>query len=298
MKGGAIGILLLVFVGVLGFGASLVFFTVPESHQALIIRVGEVRAVVTEPGLKMKIPFIENVVYLEKRNLELDQNPVEIVASDQERLVVDAYARFRITDPERFYESVNNETNARQRLSTILDRSLRQTLGEVNREAIISGQRAELMLQIRDLVKTAAAGLGIEILDVKIRRADLPDENSQAVYDRMRTDREQQAAQIRAEGEEEARTIRAQADREVVEILAEAQEQAQRMRGDADAERNRIFADAYNRDMEFFAFYRSLLAYEQSLQSGETTIVLSPNSEFFRYFSNISGRPPEGDRAN
>ena len=291
---GAVGILLLLLAGGAVLVTRMVFFTVPESHQALIIRFGDVRAVERDAGLKFKLPW-ENVIMLEKRNLELDQKPIEVVADDQERLVVDAFARFRIVDPESFYESVNNETLARQRLSTILDRSLRQTLGAVRTEDIISGQRAELMLQILAVVKTAASSLGIEVLDVKIRRADLPEENSLAVYNRMRTDRQQQAAQTRAEGEEEARTIRAQADREVVEVLARAGEEAQKIRGDGDAQRNRIFADAYSRDIEFFSFYRSLLAYEEALQSEETTIVLSPNSEFFRYFKNVDGRIPEGD---
>jgi len=288
----AIAVGLVAIVALIVLGANTLYI-VKETQHALVLRLGEVREVITNsPGLKLKTPFIENVVFVDDRNLELDQPPREIVAGDQERLVVDSFARFRITNPLLFYQSVNNEAIARQRLAALLDQSLRRALGEADTEDIISGQRAQLMLRIAESLRAGAARLGIEVLDVKIRRVDLPEENSKAVFDRMRTDRVQQAEQIRAEGEEESRRIRALADREVTEIEAEAREESEKIRGAADGERNAIFAAAYGKDPEFFAFYRSLLAYEEAMAEGDTTVVLSPDSEFFRYFGDQSGVRP------
>ncbi|MEM8986399.1 MAG: protease modulator HflC [Pseudomonadota bacterium] len=270
---------------------SQIFFTVPETSQALVLRFGEVRRVHQEAGLKWKYPLIESYIYIDKRNLELDQDQQEVVAADQERLIVDAFARFRITEPVLFYQSVNNEVVGRQRLSTLMDQSLRSVLGTVNTEDIISGQRAELMGRIQSSLEGGARRLGMEVLDVKIRRADLPPENSQAVYGRMQSERQQEARQIRAEGQEESLRITSSADADVIEIKAKAEEEAQKLRGQADATRNAVFADAYGANPEFFSFYRSLLAYEQALASGDSTIVLSPDSEFFRYLGDINGRP-------
>ncbi|MEM6851967.1 MAG: protease modulator HflC [Pseudomonadota bacterium] len=284
----AVGLILLIALAIL---ASNTFYIVGEKQHAIVLRLGEPRDVVKDdPGLKFKTPFIENVVYLDNRNLMRDQPEREIVAADQERLVVDSFALFRITDPLLFYQRVNNEDVGRQRLSSLLDRSLRLVLGSVETEDIISGKRAELMRRIRDSLSAGAEQLGMEVLDVKIRRVDLPEENSNAVFDRMRTDRVQQAEQIRAEGEEQSRRIKSEADRKVTEIEAEAREESEKIRGQADGERNAIFAAAYGKDPEFFGFYRTLLAYEEAIaKGGDTTVVLSPDSQFFRYFSNQSG---------
>lgn len=264
-------------------------FIVPETHSALVFRFGEPKSQYTEAGLKIKLPFIESVDFIDKRNRNLEQVETEIIARNQERLIVDAFARYRIIDPLLFYQSVRTEENGESRLGPQLEDSIRAVLGEVTVDEIISTQRAELMLRIRDLLAQSARPLGVAIIDVKIRRADLPQTNSEAVFQRMIAERRQLAQQYRSEGNERANQIRAQADRQVIEIKAEAEEEAQKIRGAADGERNAVFAAAYGKDAEFFAFYRSLLAYEVALQSGETTILLSPNSEFFRYFNNLEG---------
>lgn len=265
-------------------------FIVPETHSALVFRFGEPKNQYTEAGLRFKTPFIENVRFIDKRNRNLDQEPTEIIARNQERLIVDAFARYKITDPLLFYQRVSNEERGERRLGSILEDSIRAVLGSVTVDEIISERRSELMGQIQEQLTTSARPLGVEIIDVKIRRADLPQTNSEAVFQRMIAERRQLAQQYRSEGNERANQIRAQADRQVIEIKAKAEEQAQTIRGEADAQRNAIFAAAYGKDPEFFAFYRSLLAYEKSLQDGETTILLSPDSEFFRYFNNLQGQ--------
>lgn len=267
-----------------------VAFIVPETHSALVFRFGEPKNQYSEAGLKFKAPFIETVQFVDKRNRNLDQEPTEIIARNQERLIVDAFARYRITDPLLFYQSVRTERQGELRLSPQLNDSMRAVLGAVTVDEIISERRSELMVQIRNLLSQSARPLGVEIIDVKILRADLPQTNSEAVFQRMIAERRQLAQQYRSEGNEQANQIRAQADRQVIEIKAEAEEEAQKIRGAADGERNAVFAAAYNKDQEFFAFYRSLLAYEAALQKGETTILLSPDSEFFRYFNNLSGQ--------
>ncbi len=264
-------------------------FIVPETHSALVFRFGEPKNQYTEAGLRFKLPFIESVDAIDKRNRNLEQVETEIIARNQERLIVDAFARYRIIDPLLFYQSVRTEENGEVRLGPQLEDSIRAILGEVTVDEIISTQRAELMLRIRDLLTQSARPLGVEIVDVKIRRADLPQTNSEAVFQRMIAERRQLAQQYRSEGNEQANQIRAQADRQVIEIKAKAEEEAQKIRGAADGERNAVFAAAYGKDAEFFAFYRSLLAYEDALQKGETTILLSPDSEFFRYFNNLEG---------
>ncbi|NOX95604.1 MAG: protease modulator HflC [Alphaproteobacteria bacterium] len=268
-------------------------FIVPETHSALVFRFGEPKNQYVEAGLKFKLPFAESVDFIDKRNRNLEQGETEIIARNQERLIVDAFARYRIIDPLLFYQSVRTETVGEARLASQLNRSIRSVLGEVTVDEIISERRGELMLSIRDLMGQSARPLGVEIVDVKIRRADLPQTNSEAVFQRMIAERRQLAQQYRSEGneqDEQANQIRAQADRQAIEIKAKAEEEAQKIRGAADGERNAVFAAAYGKDPEFFAFYRSLLAYETALQKGETTILLSPESEFFRYFNSLDGR--------
>jgi membrane protease subunit HflC len=265
-------------------------FIVPESQTAIVLRFGEPRDQYSTAGLKFKTPFVESVEFLDKRNRELDQDEIEIIASNQERLRVDAFARYRIIDPLLFYQSVRTEDGGESRMKTQMNQTVRRVLGEVSVDDIVSNKRAELMIRIRDLLGVSARGIGVEIIDVKIRRADLPAQNSQAVFQRMITERAQLAQQIRAEGNEEAQKIRAQADREAIEIRAEAEEESQKLRGQADAERNAVFAAAYGKDPEFFAFSRSLTAYEQALKNGDTTILLSPDSEFLRYLNDLQGR--------
>lgn len=265
-------------------------FIVPESKSAIVLRFGEPTGKHTTAGLKFKTPFIENVEMIDKRNLELDQDEIEIIARNQERLRVDAFARYRIVDPVLFYQSVRTVAGGEQRMSTQMNQTVRRVLGEVSVDEIVSGKRSELMVRIRDLLGASARQLGIEIIDVKIRRADLPLQNSQAVFQRMITERNQLAQQIRSQGNEEAQKIQAQADRERIEITSKAQEEAEKLRGQSDAERNAVFAASYGKDPEFFAFYRSLTAYEEALRKGDSTIILSPDSEFLRYLNNVRGR--------
>jgi len=279
--------IILVIIGVIGYSS---VFSVHETQQALVLQFGNPVKTVQKSGLNFKIPFIQDVQFLEKRILDFDAPPVEAVAADKKRIVVDAYARFRISDPLKFYQTVNNEVTARNRMAPIVNSSLRNVIGRVKLETMLSGQRSKLMLEIRDLVNTEAKKLGIEIIDVRIKRADLPEANSQAVYDLMRAERKRIATEIRAEGAERSQKITATADRQRVVLLATAQKTSEIMRGEGDALRNKIFADAYTKDPEFFIFYRSLQAYRTALQSGNTTMVLSPNSDFFNYFGDIKGR--------
>jgi membrane protease subunit HflC len=280
------GVVLLGLLVVLGFGA---VFTVHQAQQALVVQLGDPRRVESEPGLKFKIPFLQSVIYIDKRILAVDSAKQEVIAADQKRLVVDTFARYRIIDPLRFYQTVFNETTARDRLSSIIESSTRRILGNVPLTTVVSGDRGELMRQIRDLVNAEATGFGIDIVDVRIRRADLPQENNDAIYRRMQTERDREAKELRAQGAEEAQRIRASADRERTVLLAEARKQSDILRGEGEAEKNRIFADAYTRDPDFFAFYRSLQAYREALHGTDTTMVLSPDSEFFRYFGDLHG---------
>ena len=279
--------IVLVVLGVIGYGS---VFTVHETQQALVLQFGNPVKTVRDSGLNFKIPFVQNVEFMEKRILDFDAPPVEAVAADKKRIVVDAYARFRISDPLKFYQTVNNEVTARNRLAPIVNSSLRNVIGRVKLETMLSGERNRLMLEIRGLVNEEAQKLGIEIIDVRIKRADLPEANSQAVYDLMRAERKRIATEIRAEGAERSQKITATADRQRTVLLANANKKSEIMRGQGDALRNKVFADAYTKDPEFFAFYRSLQAYRTALQSGNTTMVLSPNSDFFNYFGDILGR--------
>jgi len=278
--------IVLVVLGLIGYSA---VFTVHQTQQALVLQFGEIRSAVTEPGLHFKLPLIQNVEYMEKRILDFDAPPVEAVASDKKRIVVDAYARFKIEDPEQFYKAVRTETVARSRLGSIINSSLRKTLGRVELETMLSADRAGLMRELSDDVNSEATKLGIRIVDVRIKRADLPEANSQAIYRRMQAEREREAREARARGAEEAQKIRADADRQKTVLLAEARKSSEIIRGEGDAIRNRVFAEAFEKDAEFFDFYRSLQAYRTALQAGDTTMVLSPDSDFFRYFGDSTG---------
>ncbi len=274
---------------VAGLAAYSGLFVVNETQQALVLQFGKAQKTVQEPGLHFKIPFLQNVEYMEKRILDFDPKSQEVIASDKKRIVVDAYTRFRIADPLLYYRSVTNEQRARNRLESIVISSLRKVLGRVELQTVLSGERLALTRQISDDVNSEAKKLGIEIVDVKIKRADLPEANSQAVYRRMQAEREREAREARARGAEESQKIKADADRQRTVLLAEAEKQSEILRGEGDALRNKIFADAYTKDQEFFAFYRSLQAYRRALQSGDTTMVMSPDSEFFRYFGDFQG---------
>lgn len=281
------GILILIALAIVT--AYFTLFTVHQTQQALVLQFGQTKRIISEPGLHWKIPFIQNVVLLDKRILALDSPAQEVIAADQKRLVVDAFARYRISDPLRFFQSVGSIGVANSRLATILNSSVRRVLGEASFEAVVRDDRPELMQQILGQLGVEAATFGIEVVDVRIRRADLPEANSQAIYSRMQTARQQEAAEIRAEGEEAARRIRSRADRDVTVLLAEANRESEQIRGQGDAQRAAIFASAFERDPDFFNFYRSMQAYAQGLASEDTRLVLSPNSDFFRFFRDPSG---------
>ena len=286
---------------VAGIFAMSSLFIVEQTEEALVLRLGEVRDVIPSPGLKMKLPFVENVIFYDNRLLDFEPPPEEVIVSDQKRLVVDTYTRYRITNPLLFYQTVNSEAAVRARLSAMVNGSLRRVLGNVTLSALLSHQRSAIMGQIRDEVTAQGKSFGIDVVDVRIRRADLPEENSQAIFARMQSEREQQARQYRGEGAEAAQTVRANAERERTVILAEAQRDAQRVRGDGDAESIRVYAGAFGQDKEFFAFYRSMQAYREALTGRSTSFVLTPDSGFFRFFQNSDGTsgstPPPAAKA-
>jgi membrane protease subunit HflC len=303
MRNTFLGVVLGLIV-LIGVGAWLTLFTVNQTQQAIVLQFGNPVRTITTPGLHWKLPFIQNVVFFDKRLLDLDTSPQELIASDQKRLVVDAFARYRILNPLLFYQTVNNEAGARSQLSAILEAALRRVLGASSFAAVVSDQREALMRLISAQVNEEAKGYGVEVVDVRIKRADLPEQNSLAIYRRMQTQRQQEAAEIRARGEEASRRIRADADRQVVVLVAEATQKGEALRGDGDAERNRVFAEAFGADPDFFGFYRSMQAYESGLKPDGTRLVLSPDTEFFRYFNNPAGSgqptafgPPIGGQA-
>jgi membrane protease subunit HflC len=273
------------------------FYVVDQRQQAVVLRFGEPQRVVNafrdnDPGLKLKTPFLENVILLDKRNQALEADQEEIIAADQERLVVDAFLRYRISDPLQYFRTLRDQRTAADRLERLVNSSLRQVLGSASSNDIIAGRRAALMQATRTDVtnRARAARLGIEVIDIRIKRADLPQANQQAVYRRMQTSRQQEAAQIRAVGEQQKREIMAGADREVTVTLATATEESSRTRGEGDARRVAIFAQSYGRDPSFAAFFRSMQAYSGALAAGDTTMILSPNSDFFKYYNNGPGR--------
>ena len=259
-------------------------FIVQEISQAIVLQFGDPKKIISKAGLNFKLPFIQNVVFLDKRILNLDNEPQEVIAADQKRLIVDAIARFKIVDPLKFYISVGNERVARSRLSTIINSRIRGVLGTQELATLLSTDRTKQMSIIQNDVNTEAQNFGIEIVDVRIKRADLPPANSEAIYKRMQTEREREAKEFRAQGAEIAQKIRSTADKDVTVILAEANKKSEIMKGEGDGLRNKIFADAFGQDPQFFAFYRAMQAYEKALIGGETSLVLSPDSEFFKFF--------------
>ncbi len=275
---------LLPVVALIAFAIYLSLFTVKEINQAIVLQFGDPKKIISQPGLQVKIPFIQNVVFIDRRILSLDPQPEEVIASDQKRLIVDAYARFKIVDPLKFYISVGDERVARSRLATIINSRLRGVLGKQSLATLLSEDRSKQMDIIQNDVNTEARNFGIEIIDVRIKRADLPQANSEAIYKRMQTEREREAKEFRAKGAEMAVTITSTADKEVTVILANANKQSEIMKGEGDGQRNRIFADAFGRDPQFFAFYRAMIAYEKALIGGDTSLILSPDSDFFKFF--------------
>jgi membrane protease subunit HflC len=303
LAGGALAVLLLIALVV----AYSTLFTVYQTKQALVVRLGEPVRVITEPGLNAKIPFIDAVIYIDKRILAIESPAQEVIASSQdrsnagvpraaqagERLVVDAFARYRIIDPLKFYQTVGPD-GASSQLSILLNSAVRRVLGAATLADAVRNRREDLMAQMREQLDRDARSFGIEVVDVRIRRVDLPEQNSQAVYQRMQTERQREAAEFRAQGSQKSQEIRARADRDVTVLLAEANSQAETVRGQGDAERNRIFADAYGKDTDFFSFYRTMQAYERSMQRNDTHLVLRPDSDFFRYFGDPTGKALEG----
>ena len=287
MKAGKFLLPIIIFIAATAYFS---IFIVKEINQAIVLQFGDPKRILMKPGLNFKVPFIQNVVFLDKRILNLDAPPAEVIASDQKRLIVDAFARFKIVDPLKFYISVGNERVARSRLSTIINSRIRSVLGTQRLQTLLSEERTKQMSLIQDGVNTEAAKFGIEIVDVRIKRADLPPANSDAIYRRMQTEREREAKEFRAKGAEMAITITSTADKEVTVILADAEKQSQILKGEGDGQRNKIFADAFGQDPEFFAFYRAMQAYETALIGGETSLILSPDSEFFKFFGNINSQ--------
>lgn len=289
MKNGFIGLFAVVAAVVIAFVTGVAFVVTP-TMQVLVLQFGQVRRAVVEPGIYFKIPFVQNVEYLDKRILDIDLNPQELIASDKKRLVVDAFARYRIVDPVQFYQSVRTIQGGNQRLNTFVSSAVRAVLADATFFEVVRDDRAGLMDKIRVQVDAEAKGIGVSIVDVKLRRADLPQKNSEAVFQRMQTERQREATELRAKGAEESSRIRAKADAEKEILLAEASRDAERVRGEGDAERIKIFADAFGKDPDFFAFYRSMQAYETSLKGSDTRVLMSPNSsDFFRYLTDPRG---------
>jgi modulator of FtsH protease HflC len=270
-------------------------FVVDQTQQAIVLQFGEFKSVVRDPGLHVKLPFIQDVVYYDRRVLDSEPPTEEVIASDQKRLVVDGFARFRIADPLLFYKSVGTEAGARPRLDSIISASLRRVLGNVTLASVLSAERSNIMKTITEETRVQAKPFGIDVLDVRLRRADLPEENNQAVYARMQSERQREAQEFRAQGDEFAQRIRSVAERERTVIIAEAQKQSQILRGQGEGESVKIYADAFGKDKDFFAFYRSMQAYREALGGQNTTMVLSPDSDFFRFFGSSSGKSGAAD---
>jgi membrane protease subunit HflC len=306
IAGGVLAVLAIAVL-LLAYGS---LFSVYQTHQAIVVRLGQPVRVVTDPGLNLKIPLIDTVITIDKRILDLEAPAQEVNPSDQKRLVVDAFARYRIENPLRFYQALGTVANANAQLANLLNSALRRVLGEVTFIHVVRDERSSLMSRIRGLLDQEANAFGISIVDVRIRRADLPEENSQAVYQRMQTERQREAAEFRAQGAQRGAEIRSRADREVTVLIADATSKAEQTRGEGDGERNRIFAEAFGKDPDFFAFYRSMQAYEAAIRHNDTRMLLRPDTEFFRYFGDPNGkmrsdtnktpesnRPPEATRS-
>ena len=291
---GSIRLVGIALVGLIVIGLYGALFTVNQTQQALVLQFGEPKRTIQEPGLAFKIPFIQDVVYYEKRVLRLiPQDAEEVILSDQKRLQVDAYARFQISNPLLFYQTVRNELGARGRLEAIIDSSVRRVLGRETLASILTGQRNDITRSIGDEVNASVESLGIKIIDVRLRRADYPEATSQNIFNRMKSEREREAKEFRATGEEEAQKIRADAEKTRTVIISEAQRTAQETRGAGDAEAIRIYADSFGQDAEFFSFYRSMEAYRKAMGKDGTSMVLSPSSSFFRFFKDKNGSAPK-----
>lgn len=275
-----------------GLGAVLLYasaFIVHQNEQALVLRFGNPQEVITEPGLKWKLPFIDTVDIFDKRILDLDTSAQEVTASDQQRLIVDAYARYRITDPLKFYQNVRYEERVRLVVGPLIESEIRRVLGSATLKEIVKDKREALMKLIAEKVNKEGADYGLQVVDVRIKRADLPRENLTRVFERMKADRVREATELRAQGEAEKARIIAEAQKQVTVIKADATRDADKIRGEGEATRNRIFAEAFGKDQDFFRFYRSMQAYTQALKPSDTRMLLSPDSDFFRYFQNPSG---------
>lgn len=291
-------------LAVIALGGAL--FTVSQTEQALVLRFGEPvpgRGLITEPGLHFKLPVIENVVTFDNRILDVESPNLEVLAADNQRLEVDSFIRYRIVDALRFYQTVNSVMGANNQLGSVLNSAVRRVLSEANQQQIVRDERAALMVKIKEQADREARKFGVQVVDARIRRVDLPQQISEKVFGRMQTERQREAAEYRAQGSEQAQKITAKADRDVIVLKAEAQRQADQTKGEGDAERNRIFAEAFGHDPDFFAFYRSMQAYESAFKPGETRFLISPRSDFFRFFSApgtnaaLSADQPEPERA-
>lgn len=279
---------IVVFLVILFVGSDSIY-TVDEREQALVVQFGEPKRTIPNPGLHFKLPIVEQVIYLDKRILSLDRRPQEVLASDQRRIVVDSFARYRIVDPLKRYQAAANDVIANDLLDKIMDTTVRNVLGKVEMNNIVSGERASLMAEISRITNQQAATIGLEVIDVRLKRVDLPPQNSTAIFQRMETERQQEAAEKRAEGNRDAVKIRADADRQVAVLVAEAEKQSQIIRGEADGAATKIFAEAFGKDEDFFEFYRTMQAYRLALGKDDTRLVLSPDSEFFKLFVNSNG---------
>ena len=278
---------IVIVVGALVLFSSM--FIVHQTQQALVLQFGDPKGQITNPGLEFKIPFIQDVVFFERRVLDIDPPRQQVLLASQKRLDVDSYARFRIIDPLEFYKTVRNERGARAQLSGIINSTLRRVLGNETLKEILSNKRVAIMADIRQQVNAAVDRFGIEIIEVRLRRADYPKETSNNIYDRMKSEREQEAREFRAQGAEQAQQIRADADKQRTILVAEAKQKSETLRGEGDGLAIKIYADAFGQDPEFYGFYRSMLAYRKAMTDSDTTLVLSPDSEFFRYFKDIGG---------
>ncbi len=281
------------FLVVLGIAAAVLayfsLFTVHQTERAMVLQLGSVQKEISEPGLHFKIPFVQNVVYFDKKLLEVDVPSREILIAGKKRIIIDAFARYKITEPLKFYQNIGSRLQFDSRLFDFVNASFRQVLSGASLDDIVKDKRKELMNDVTKIVKDKVQPFGVEVVDVRLKRADLPKQLEENVYTRMKRERQQEAATYRAEGEEASIKIRAEADRTVIELKAQATKKSEIIRGEGDAERNSVFAEAFNRDPKFFAFYRSMQAYEKGLASGDTRLVITPNSEFFRFFNKPSG---------
>jgi len=290
MKSAAFLVVIALLLGLLVAGGAL--FTVGQTEQAIVLRLGEPvagRGLITAPGLHFKIPLIENVIFLDNRILAAESPNLEVLASDNQRLEVDSFVRYKIVDPLRFFQTVGGIAGANNQLASVLNSAVRRVLSEANQQQIVRDERASLTVKIKEQANSEAGKFGVEVIDARIRRVDLPQQISEKVYGRMQTERAREAAEYRAQGAEQAQRITSKADRDVIVLKAEAQRQADQTKGEGDAERNRIFAESFGKDPDFFAFYRSMQAYETAFKSGDTRFLIGPRSEFFRYFASPDG---------